>query len=160
MCGVLLGRSAERVARDDLLPFLRRADEELRSKAEALLGLGLQEALQVSWPGVAAEEEVAALEERSCVREPQAGKEAAQVGHCDHPIACDIDAPEQGHVYGHAGGYLTGLSAGQNFSKPLKLPAGPSARQSSPVDAKAAKLAATRLSLSTVQPAPSPALAQ
>src|SRR6266576_447193 len=99
MAGIARGFLGEGIVRDDVLPFVRSADEEIRFESEALLSLHLQQALQ---PGsrspVCAKDEIPALEQRPDVSEAELGEEIAQVGHGDLVVAADIDAPQEGDV--------------------------------------------------------------
>ncbi len=70
MAGIALGFVTEGIVCDDAVPFLRGADEEIRSVTEALLGFCFQQALQIGARSpVASENEIAALEQRSCFDE-------------------------------------------------------------------------------------------
>src|SRR2546428_11730761 len=99
MPGIARGFLGEGIERDDVLPFLRGTDEEICLKAEALLGLCFQQALQLGGRSpVRAEEEIPALEQRPDVGETEPREEIAQVGHRYLLVAADIDAPEEGDV--------------------------------------------------------------
>lgn len=64
MAGIVLGFVPEGIACDDRLPFLCGADEEVRSKIEALCGLRLQQAFHVGARSpVTTKDEIAALEQ-------------------------------------------------------------------------------------------------
>src|SRR2546426_151100 len=99
MAGIARRLLAEGIAGDDVLPFLRGADKEIRLKINSLRSLGLQQALQLGGASpVRAEDEIPALQQRAHVREAQLREEIAQVGHGDLVVAADIDAPKEGDV--------------------------------------------------------------
>src|SRR2546422_5506976 len=99
MAGIARGFLGEGIERDDVLPFLRGTDEEICLKAEALLGLCFQQALQLGGRSpVRAEEEVPALEQRPDVGETELREEIAQVDHRYLLVAANIDAPQEGDV--------------------------------------------------------------
>jgi hypothetical protein len=99
MAGIARGFLGEGIVRDDALPLLGRADEEIRFKAEACSGRFLQQAFQPSGRStVHAENKIPALQERPDVPEAEVREEIAQVRHGDRLAAADIDASEQGDV--------------------------------------------------------------
>src|SRR2546427_8745919 len=102
MGGVALGFLAEGVACDDRFPFFCGADEEVRLKSEALLGLHFEQAFQLrARSRVTSKDEIAALQQRSSVHATQLREKVAQVSHGDLLVTTDIDAPEKGQVDPH-----------------------------------------------------------
>src|SRR5882724_7761298 len=78
MARIARGFLAEWIVRDDALPFLRGADEEICSKTEALLGLCFQQKLELgSRSPRSAKNEIPALEQRPYVGEAELGEEIA-----------------------------------------------------------------------------------
>src|SRR5437879_13172678 len=99
MAGIARGFLREGIVRDDVLPFVRSADEEICLKTEALRSLRLQEAFQLGGGSPRrAKNEIPALEQRPDVGEPEPREEIAQVGHGDLLVAADIDATQEGDV--------------------------------------------------------------
>src|SRR5437016_8590853 len=72
MAGIARGFLLEWIVDDHAVPFLRRADEEMCLKTEALRSLRLQEAFQLGGGSPRrAKNEIAALEQRPDVGEPE-----------------------------------------------------------------------------------------
>ena len=102
MARVIFRFLCEWVASDDLFPLRRAADDEIGRRPQSFSGLGLQQAFQFSGgPSRALEDNIAALQQRFHVGEPQVAEQIAQVGHGDQVVAADVDPTQEGNVNGH-----------------------------------------------------------
>src|SRR5437879_12973127 len=104
MAGIARGFLGEGIVRDDVLPFVRSADEEICLKTEALRSLRLQEAFQLGGGSPRrANNEIAARAQRPAVGDPELGEATAQAGRGALVVAADIDAPREADSSVHSG---------------------------------------------------------
>ena len=107
---IALGFLRKRIVRHDPLPLLFGTNHKVGVKIEALRGLLLQEAFKVgSPPRGTTENQVAALEERSHVKEAECKQEIAQLSHEDRLAAADIDGAQESKVDCHRSVLFFGL---------------------------------------------------
>jgi hypothetical protein len=119
MAWIALRFLAEGVARNDRLPFLRRADEKIRFKSQAFSTLSLQQFFELkTLSRFASKNEIPALEQRLCVGEAELLEEPAKVGHGDHLVAGDINATEKGYIGRHDFESLTANFVNDFLQKP------------------------------------------
>jgi hypothetical protein len=102
MARVALGFFPKWIARDDLPPLFTTANQEVRAKAQSLLGLHLQHSLQIDARSrIASKDQVAALKDGACAYKAKFREQLSQIRHRDGIMPTDIDASKKSYLDRH-----------------------------------------------------------